>query len=294
MSPPQVIIIVLNWNGKNDTLACLHSLTVLSHDPSHALLVVDNGSEDGSVAAFREQFPELSILQTGANLGYAGGNNAGIRWALEKPFEWILLLNNDTVVASDLLVQFFTAIRENPKSKIFGTIGRLWDSSIGQYVDAPSPTSVDMVCGSTLLMHRSVPETIGLLEERYFLLWEEADFCARAKRAGFNITAVPAAHVLHKGSASFTGGKPHLQYFWWRNRLLWIARNCTPKETRKLYRSVVLPEMARWIKHTCFKTLCFRRTEQARRLRAGVRGMFDYFWGRFGNCPIAYTRRNKL
>ena len=280
-------------------MQCLSSLTKLHEQPPFSLLVIDNGSTDGSVAAIRSQFSDLAILQTGENLGYAGGNNAGLRWALEKPYEWILLLNNDTTVAPDLLEQLERAIQKNPSAKILGTIGRLWDPSVGEYM-ATDHQKVDMVCGSTFLIHRTVPETIGFLDERFFLMWEEADYCARAKRAGYEIVMIPEAKVHHEGSASFTGGKPHLQYFWWRNRLLWIARNCSWKEKRKLYRHVILPEMVKWARHSLLKNLQIlfssdsKRIEKARRYRAGLRGILDYFLGRFGNCPIAYTRRHRV
>src|SRR5690242_14112190 len=103
---PKVLILILNWNGKNDTLQCLHSLPPST---DYSILIVDNGSSDASPAAIRAQFPEIPILETKANLGYAGGNNAGIRWALQKPYEWILLLNNDTQVASDLIPRLLEA-----------------------------------------------------------------------------------------------------------------------------------------------------------------------------------------
>jgi GT2 family glycosyltransferase len=321
---PKVLILILNWNGKADTLECLASLAAADTTPLFSTLVVDNGSTDDSVQVIRSAYPDIPILETKANLGFAGGNNAGIRWALGKSFEWILLLNNDTIVAPDLIKSFLEAAKQKPSVKIWGAkiyryndrsridhLGGFWDPEHAEFVSHASGQidngtfeemqRVDYVCGAALLMHRSVPETIGLLEESFFLLWEESDFCTRARHAGFEIWTAPQAKIWHKVSASFIGGKPHMQYFWWRNRLLWIHRNCVPAEKRQLYIRIILPEIAKNIKLTCLKSVQASllrlfghssdiiRIEKARRYRAGCRGIFHYFLGRFGNCPACYV-----
>jgi len=323
---PKVLILILNWNGKTDTLECLSSLAAADPIPLFSTLIVDNGSTDDSVHAIRSIYPNIPIIETKTNLGFAGGNNAGIRWALGKSFEWILLLNNDTIVAPDLIQKFLVAAKQKPLAKLFGAkiyryndrlridhLGGFWNEDHAEFVSYAANKlddgsfeemlPVDYVCGAALFMHRSVPEAIGLLEEKFFLLWEESDFCTRARYAGFEIWTAPQAKIWHKVSASFTGGKPHMHYFWWRNRLLWIQRNCTPKKKQQLYIRLILPEIARNIKLACLKTaqgallrLFGRpqdsiRTEKARRYRAGCRGIWHYFLGRFGNCPAAYLRR---
>ena len=156
---------------------------------------------------------------------------------------------------------------------------------------------VDYVCGAALLMHRSVPEAIGSLEERFFLFWEESDFCMRAQRAGFSVWTAPQAKVWHKVSAAFVGGKPHAQYFWWRSRLLWIERNCSRRDQRQIYFTIVMPEMWKWLRHWLMKELqCLgmqllgrshriEALEKRRRYRAGMGGVRDYLFRRFGNAP---------
>ena len=104
---------------------------------------------------------------------------------------------------------------------------------------------------------KEVIETIGMLEEKFFLIWEETDFCYRAKKAGFEIWTVPTAKIWHKISASFSGGKPHMHYYWWRNRLLWINRNLSKKEKRELYLSLLLKEMYKTTKRYYVQTLLF-------------------------------------
>ncbi|MDE3047215.1 MAG: glycosyltransferase family 2 protein, partial [Verrucomicrobiota bacterium] len=264
----KIVIILLNWNGKKDTLECLASLTHMTY-PNFQILIVDNGSKDDSVAVLRQAHPHIPILETGTNLGFAGGNNVGIEWALRHHAEWIFLLNNDTITAPDCLDALMRAAQEQPRAKILGAkilryhqpdivdhLGGFWNPQIGEFEspDAGHPDhpyypmrEVDYVCGAALFMHRSVPETIGLLEPKFFLFWEESDFCYRAKRAGLQVWTAPEAKVWHKVSSSFTGGKPHMHYFWWRSRLLWIERNCTPDEKKRLFRTVIAPEIAKLV-----------------------------------------------
>ncbi len=314
MKYPKFFIILLNWNGKKDTLECLASLQQIQ-TPRFQTLIVDNGSSDDSVLAIRKAFPDVPILETGANLGFAGGNNRGIEWALSKGAEWILLLNNDTIVAPDCLTAFLSAAASRPNARILGAkiyryhdpnaidhLGGHWNPDLAEF---ESPASgkiddgssyeamepVDYVCGAALLMHRSVPETIGLLEPRFFLFWEENDFCTRARRRGLEVWTAPKAKIWHKVSSSFIGGKPHMHYFWWRSRLLWIERNCPFPERQRLYRRILFPELWKSARHYLLKSLqsVFTKDsgakQKALRYRAGLAGAFHYWMGYFGNCP---------
>lgn len=304
--PAKILILLLNWNGKKDTLECLASLKKVTYS-NFQTIVVDNGSTDDSVAALRRAYPDMPILETGANLGFAGGNNVGIEWALRHHAEWILLLNNDTVVAPDFLDAFLAAAAAQPKAKILGAkilryhqpkvvdhLGGYWNPSMAEFlpleagqIDHPyfNMQKADYVCGAGLLMHRSVPEKIGLLEPNFFLFWEETDFCCRARRAGLEVWTAPEARIWHKVSSSFIGGKPQMQYFWWRSRLLWIERNCSPEEKKDLYKKVIIPELWKMARRYVIKSIFSSKRDKVRRLKAGCAGAIDYFRGRFGNCP---------
>jgi GT2 family glycosyltransferase len=314
MRSTKIYIILLNWNGKKDTIECLSSLAQVAFSGFQPL-VVDNGSTDGSIEEIRAAFPDVPILATGANLGFAGGNNPGIEWALSKGAEWILLLNNDTVVSPDFLTAFMLAAKEQPKAKILGAkiyrysekatidhLGGFWNPKIGEFespaqnqvddgVSFEAMEKVDYVCGAALLMHRSVPETIGLLEPRFFLFWEETDFCMRASRSGFEVWTAPKAKIWHKVSSSFIGGKPHMHYFWWRSRLLWIERNCPFHERKHLYSKIIFPELWKHLRHFAlrstqsFFTRNLASSQKALRYKAGLVGALHYLFGRFGNCP---------
>ncbi len=323
MQKPRICVILVNWNGKSDTIECLDSLARVEYS-RFTSLVVDNGSSDDSVNAIRAAHPEVPILQTGENLGFAGGNNAALKWALSKPFEWFLLLNNDTVVAPDLLRALLAQATQTPDAKIFGAkllryhdreridhLGGRWNPNVvefdslhaGELDGDQESESVDYVCGAALFMHRSVPETIGLLEARFFLFWEETDFCFRARRVGFAVRTAPNARVWHKVSASFIGGKPHTHYFWWRSRLLWLERNVPLGERTLLLREIVRPELWKTARHYLLKSLqhklawLLRRPhdpalrQKIKRLKSGLAGAFDYYRGRFGNCPKWVARK---
>lgn len=221
---PFVYIIVLSWNGKDDTLECLRSLRKVSY-PRWKALVVDNASTDGTVEAVRTEFPDYELLVNATNLRYAGGNNKGISFALDHGAEIAVLLNNDTVVEPEFLTSLVTtAMSETatgivgPKILYYSDPRRIWyaggkiswwqgwvshrgirELDRGQY-DTPEPT--DYATGCCILVKREVISHIGMLDESYFIYGEDADWCLRAARAGYTIIYEPRARVWHKVSAS--------------------------------------------------------------------------------------------
>ncbi len=266
---PSVDIIVLNWNGKADTLICLDSLSRLVYD-RYRVIVVDNGSIDDSVATIRAVFPGLPLVETGRNLGYAGGNNAGLRYALEHdPADYIFILNNDTEASPSLLARLVAAAGRYPAVGVFGPkiyfkdrpsilwfAGARWDRTTHSFrhigINEPdaarfdAPIEVDYITGCALFMRRSVVEKVGLLDERFFLVYEEVDWCYRARGEGFASMTVPDALLWHRVSASFGGSSSPLEhYFLSRNRLLWAERHLPVLERRgstsKSWRAPVSP-----------------------------------------------------
>ncbi|HEX4840325.1 MAG TPA: glycosyltransferase family 2 protein, partial [Rhabdochlamydiaceae bacterium] len=215
-------VVILNWNGKNDTLACLTSLE--NQGLPFETIVVDNGSSDDSVVEISKKFPQVILIETGKNLGYAGGNNVGIEYALKHGADVVLLLNNDTIVDRHFIRALLNASQAHPNVGIFGAyplrmadpekidhLGGRWNSAtatfdligLGEAKGFKTQQSLDYVCGCSILIRRQVFETVGLLEPTFFLFWEEADFCMRAKKAGFEIEICDEAQLLHKVSASF-------------------------------------------------------------------------------------------
>jgi GT2 family glycosyltransferase len=245
----KVAIIVLNWNGKQDTLECLESIGKIDYQ-NLEIIVVDNGSNDDSVKAIQENFPEVNILQTGKNLGYAGGNNYGMRYALENGADYILLLNNDVIVDSQLVIKFIEATLRVSQWAIFaakiyyfsqpqkiwyagarrvGSTAHFMHIGQGSFDNENKFNSfaeTDYACGCAIFFDKTVIEKIGLFDEKFFLTYEEADFCYRARKAGVKSYIVPGAKIWHKVSISFGGEEsPLFRYFISRNKLLWAEKN---------------------------------------------------------------------
>jgi len=236
---PLVFIILVNWNGRRDTLECLASLHQQTY-PHRKVLVVDNGSTDGSVEAVRSQYPEVTILALPDNRRFAGGNNTGIRHALESGADYVLLLNNDTTADHDMLRILVSTMRSQPNAgmvapKIYysaaphvlwyaGGVISFWTGTMrhvgireedrGQY-DRPCETGY--ASGCCLLVSWEVIGRIGLLDETYFIYAEDADWSLRARRAGYTILFEPGARLWHKISASAGG---HLSPFKLRHKFV--------------------------------------------------------------------------
>jgi GT2 family glycosyltransferase len=225
IDPRCVVIIVLNWNRKDDTLACLDSLAVADLGGA-AVVVVDNGSRDGSADAVRERFPTVGLVALPENRGYAGGNNAGIRAALEWGAEAVLLLNNDTRVAPDFLPPLLWAVQETPRAgAVCSSIHRMDRPELLDVAYAEvrfrerdaiklrgynaltgdgfgQRREIEVAVGCSLLLTADALRTVGFFNEEYFAYHEDVDWCLRARRAGFTLLHEPLSRVFHRGSGS--------------------------------------------------------------------------------------------
>jgi GT2 family glycosyltransferase len=211
---PKVIAVVLNWCNESETSACLESLAASRYDELTVLLV-DNGSPDGSGGALHARFPDTPYLQTGANLGYAGGNNRGFAWALEHDAQYVLVLNNDTVVDPDCVSRLVQAANDTgapvvaPQIRHFDEPERIWYGggsfslmrALGMHEtnghgDRRRP--VTFVCGCCFLIRADVLRTVGGFDESYFAYGEDAELSLRLSRAGYDLLYEPAARLLHR------------------------------------------------------------------------------------------------
>jgi GT2 family glycosyltransferase len=249
MDEPLVYIIILNWNGCQVTIECVETCRKLTY-PNFRIIIVDNGSADDSEAILRERFPNIEFIQTGANLGFAGGNNVGIHHAIEHGADYVWLLNNDTVVDTEAL-SALVHVAEGDKT--VGMVGSkivyydnprlLWYA--GAVLDPNRPYRLhhrglneedrgqfDAACetgyitGCSLLARREMMDIVGLLDDGLFLYFEDADWSARARAKGWKLSYCPASLVHHKVSLSVGGAaSPTLLYYTARNRLYFIKRN---------------------------------------------------------------------
>lgn len=243
---PRISIILVNYHGASDTLACLRSLRENTFKDLDAY-VVDNASGDDLESLIAAEFSTVTFIQNATNVGFARGNNIAIQQALERGSNYILLLNNDTVVAPDALQRLINRVDADhaigiagPKIYYFEPSDRLWYAGgrsdvrsgtashvgIGEHdsgnYDVPGPT--DYVTGCCLLVRREVFESIGLLDESFFAYLEDVDFCHRARSAGFGIVFEPSARIWHKVSSSSTWDSPVYLYLNCRNRLLMVKK----------------------------------------------------------------------
>jgi GT2 family glycosyltransferase len=233
MTPsPRLAVILVNWNGKDVTLECLASLSQVTYPNLH-VCVVDNGSRDGSVEAIRSAHPSVDILALSENRRFAGGNNAGIAHALAGGASYILLLNNDTVLAPDavtcMLNRFIGEERcgmvtpkiyyTHPPDLLWFAGGEIsfWTGTMrhrgireidrGQY---DTVRDVGYATGCCVLTTAGIIRTVGALDESYFMYTEDADWSLRIRKAGYRLVFEPRAHVWHKLSVSAGG---HLSAF---------------------------------------------------------------------------------
>lgn len=247
---PSVSIIILNWNGKEDTIECLNSLKHITY-PNYAIILVDNGSTDGSVKCFNELYPEIEIVENKKNLGFAEGNNVAVRTAVKEGTDYILLLNNDTVVDSDFLTELVKVLEKDPTIGIVGPTVYYYNEksriqSAGGKIcwykgETPHLTDkknikineirdVDYIVGCALLVKCELFEKVGYLNKNYFAYWEETDWCVRAKRAGYRVVHVPMAKVWHKGGTTTKKTSGFHEYHMTRNMFWFMKTHSTQKQ----------------------------------------------------------------
>ena len=270
------------------------------------MIVVDNGSTDDSLSLIKEAFPQHLFVENEKNLGFSEGNNRGIDVALDRGASLLLLLNNDTIVAPNLLTELAKAAKKHPEVGVFGptiyfydepaTIwyaggsvdpksGRCYHVGCGQDKGPASPQLTDYICGCALAVRAEVVREVGLMDPRYFLLWEEIDWCYRIREKGSSCMVLPHARVWHKVSASFAKGNrgPMWHYFYFRNQLL-FHKNHFPK--RKVLKTKELFGL--------IKTSFHPQTPKSQRKesRAALLGIRDYLLGRFGKgCLSKFTQK---
>ena len=292
----RIFVVMLNWNQEADTRECLDSIRRCD-DPRLTVLVVDNGSRDGSPQRLAAAFPEVTVLCQPRNLGFAEGNNVGIEHALREGADRIMLLNNDTLVDPAFVEPLDGALDRLPQIGVVGPkiycypeVDTLWSAGgqidwsqgrqfhigagerdLGQY---DLERQVDYVSACCLLARREVFERAGLLDARYFIYFEETAWSMRAARRGFLSLYVPKSRIWHKVSAAMGTGSPDSTYYLTRNRLLFLTEH-GPEARRKFYRYFYTTRPLR----SALTLLARGRGVHA---RAILEAILDFYTGRFG------------
>lgn len=274
-----VVISLLNFNGKKNTLECLESLKNIKRDNFRlTTVVVDNASSDGSAERIKHyvsdnKYDEIKIIENNKNLGFSGGHNVAIKYALESGADYVLILNNDTYVNSNFLEELLMTAEKNKSIGILSPkiyfasgfefhkdryskseIGKVlwygggemdWANVIGRNrgVDEVDRGQYDkaeeteIATGCCILLTKEVVSSVGMFDEKYYLYYEDADLSIRAKRKGFNVFYVPKSIVWHKNAGSAGGSGSILQdYYITRNRLLFGFRYAPIRSKLALFR----------------------------------------------------------
>jgi GT2 family glycosyltransferase len=241
-------IIIINWNGFKDTIKCLDSLTIISHE-NLSILVVDNGSTDKSVQEIEKAHPEVNIIKLKTNTGFTGGCNAGIHAALRNNANYIFLLNNDTLIDDEMLIdRMINYLEANTDVGIVSPIvlnypeGKIWFG--GGHLDrntgiiqlekrgdkyhkplTESATIVTFLYGCALFVRADLLRKVNGFYEPYFLTSEESELCIKAMDLGYKLALLENVYLFHKVAQSMIRGSFLWSYFLYRNKLIFIKRN---------------------------------------------------------------------
>ena len=284
-------ICVLNWNRREDTLRCLRSL---EGSGAAGVVVADNGSIDGSVEAIRDAFPGVELVETGANLGFSGGNNAGIRRALERGADWVVLLNNDAELEPGALEAFAAAPPAGvlagkllfPDGRVqwagqrlslrFGYSGRPHGFGRPDGAEYDVPGEIPRAVGALMAVSRPAIEAAGLLDDELFAYVEDVDWCLRIREAGFPCRFVPGARARHALAASTGGevGSTRTMYYGTRNTIVVCERHLPLGRARTALRRAAIAGSF------LARALLVQRSGAA--VRATLEGLADARAGRLG------------
>lgn len=242
---PFLAIILVNWNRSKDTLKCIQSIKNSTY-PNYNIIVVDNGSCNDSLFELRKNKSDFILLEVGDNLGFTGGNNLGIRYALAHGADYIFILNNDTVIANDCIEKMMSAAESdksigiitpkilfysNRKLVWFGgskyntrfITGRLVGYGVTDVGQFDAEQDIPWATGCAMLIRKKVIESVGLLDDHFFAVAEDLDYSLRIREKGHRIYYLPSAVIWHKESIS-AGGSDAPQYVYYQTRNFLILR----------------------------------------------------------------------
>jgi len=298
----RTVAVILNWRRKELTAGCVRSLSACL--PERNIIIVDNGSGDGSVDYVRGLFPEAHILELPSNRGYAGGNNAGIRRALSMGAEFVFVLNNDVCVEPGCLRKLHKALRVRPSAGFACPVllegdppravppreldWRRYFTVKGRHVPT-AVTRIDYAPGAAVLMGRQVFERVGFFDEGLYLYCEDVDLSLRAGAVGCEAVCVPQARARHSGQATSGPKSPVHLYYGFRNMLVMISRYAHRRQRLRLYTYKLL-EAASAIRHSLSSVGARTNAGRWTSAAAVACAFVDFILIRRGKAPEWVTR----
>lgn len=238
---PKIFILILTWNNPGDLRECLGHLRKITY-PNFEVIVIDNASKSGTTEKVQKDFQKFTFIYNKENSGFTGGNNIGIKYALKKNADFILIMNDDIMVSSNFLEPLVQIACSNinigivgpknyfydEKDKIFSS-GRKVNYWLGRTIELnlESKAEVEAIAGCCFLIRDAVIKKIGYLYEPFFINFEETDFCLRARKAGFKIICEPKSEVWHKVQSTVSKISSLQSYYCYRNKALFMKRNAS-------------------------------------------------------------------
>lgn len=301
---PRIAVVLVNWHGWQDTLAAYESLKASTY-PNWTAIVVENGSTDDSAERLRGERPQYSLVESPTNRGFAGACNLGVEAARVRNADYVYFLNNDATAGPDTIQTLLNVSRSLNDDVVLGSVIRFADDNRLQFwgshrssgglpvwnarseelfAQAPDLIDSDFIMGASLFAPMAILDKVGDFDERFFLNFEETDWCYRAARAGHRCIVVKNALAFHKGGATIGAPYGPMQvYFMRRNVLLLAERHCTLKQFAILYVRQVFSVFRRLLGSRVGNLDDPRLSKPAS--HANALATLDYTFRRFGDCP---------
>jgi len=285
-----------------DTFECLDSLVGLTY-PNHKIIFLDYISDESFLNAIGNIYCDVSIVSLDENLGYAGNNNVGINVALKRGADWVFLLNDDIIMNPKCLTKLVNAGENDLEIGVVGPLvyhfdephviqsaggllSKYWESihlgknelDQGQYNETQP---VEWISGCAILVRREAIEQAGMLDQNYFMYWEETEWCIRINRAGWKIINVPQAKIWHKGVQRDYQPKPSFTYYGTRNHLLTLAKHKAPIRARIFTWLQLLRTLLSW-------SIKPKWRDKREHRNAMWKGMFDFLRKHFGQWSSSF------
>lgn len=293
MTYPLVCIVLINWNGEEDTVECILSLQKIDY-PNYKIVVIDNGSKKDSITYIKKRVKDIKVIESKVNQGYSGGNNLGINFAKSINAEYILFLNNDTIVSNNFLSLLVEALKNKSIGIVCPTIFYydkpevIWFAggkidykkgpflNIGQGLIAnklkASNIEVDYINGCCLLTKMNILEKTGGFNEKYFAYVEDIELNQKIKNEGYKVFLIPKAKIWHKVSSSSGGDTSYLKEYYKSRNAIFFAKEYVKNNKSNFYFYFLLNrfmEYIGWIKQKHFTKIVYS-------IKGILHGIFNY------------------